>query len=48
MYRNPNAALMYSWPTAESSMRKARRQQVPPLPTILRELGEYLDLNINR
>ncbi|CAI6377539.1 unnamed protein product [Macrosiphum euphorbiae] len=29
-------------------MRKARKQAVPPLPSTLRELGEYLDLNINR
>lgn len=36
------------WPTAESSMRQARRQQVPPLPTALRDFGEYLDLNINK
>ncbi len=47
-YRNPNAALIYTWPTAESSMRQARRQHVPPLPTTLRELGEYLDININK
>lgn len=47
-YRNSQAAMLYSWPTAESSMRQARRQAVPSLPTTLRELGEYLDLNINR
>ncbi|XP_029340925.1 uncharacterized protein LOC115033085 [Acyrthosiphon pisum] len=46
--RNPNAAVLYAWPTAESSMHQARRQHVPPLPSTLRELGEYLDLNINK
>lgn len=48
LYRNPHAAMLYSWPTAESLMRKARRQAVPSLPSTLRELGEYLDLNMNR
>lgn len=47
-YRNPNAALIYTWPTAESSMRQARRQHVPSLLSTLRELGEYLDLYINK
>lgn len=28
-------------------MHQVRRQYGPPLPTALRELGEYLDLNIN-
>ncbi|CAI6370943.1 unnamed protein product [Macrosiphum euphorbiae] len=45
--RNPQAAMLYYWLTAESLMRKARKQAVPPLPSTLRELGEYLDLNIN-
>jgi len=48
LYRNPQAAMLYSWPTAESLMRKARKQAVPQLPSTLRQLGEYLDLNINR
>jgi len=46
--RNQEAALNYSWPTAESSMRQARRGVCPALPSTLRELGEYLDLNANR
>ncbi|KAF0724862.1 RING-type domain-containing protein, partial [Aphis craccivora] len=46
--RNPNAAVLYAWPSAESSMRQARKQHVPPLPSTLRELGQYLDLNINK
>ncbi len=46
--RNQEAALNYSWPTAESSMRQARRSVCPALPTTLRESGEYLDLNANR
>lgn len=48
LYRNPHAAMLYSWPTAVSLMLKARRQAVPSLPSTLRELGEYLDLNMNR
>ncbi|CAI6359310.1 unnamed protein product [Macrosiphum euphorbiae] len=46
--RDPRAAILYSWPSAESSMRHARRQTLPPLPSTLRELGEYLDLNAER
>ncbi|XP_022180935.1 uncharacterized protein LOC111041083, partial [Myzus persicae] len=45
--RNQEAALNYSWPTAESYMRQARRSVCPALPSTLRELGEYLDLNAN-
>ncbi|CAI6376517.1 unnamed protein product [Macrosiphum euphorbiae] len=46
--RNPHAALLYSWPTAESSMRHARRQSLPPLPSTLRELSEYFDQNAEK
>jgi len=47
-HRNPRAAILYSWPTAESSMRHARRQTLPPLPSTLRELSEYFDLNAEK
>lgn len=40
--------MLYAWPTAESYMRQVRRQEVPPLPNTLRELGEYLDLNMDK
>ncbi|XP_050430408.1 uncharacterized protein LOC126839253 isoform X2 [Adelges cooleyi] len=43
-----SAALLYSWPSAESTMRQARRQTLPPLPSTIRELGEYLDSNVDR
>ncbi|CAI6377446.1 unnamed protein product [Macrosiphum euphorbiae] len=46
--RNPQVAANYPWPTAESSMRQARRKTVPPSPTTLRELGEFLDVNNDR
>ncbi|XP_060855076.1 uncharacterized protein LOC132932730 [Metopolophium dirhodum] len=46
--RNPDAALVYSWPTAESSMRQSRRSVCPAVPSTLRELGEYLDMNTDR
>eukprot|EP00102_Acyrthosiphon_pisum_P019066 XP_016656276.1 PREDICTED: uncharacterized protein LOC107882443 [Acyrthosiphon pisum] len=46
--RNPDAALLYSWPTAESSMRQSRRSVCPAVPSTLRELGEYLDINADR
>jgi len=46
--RNQEAALNYSWPTAESNMQETRRSVCPALPSTLRELGEYLDLNANR
>jgi len=49
-YRDPRAAILYSWPSAESSMRHARRQTLPPppLPSTLRELDEYFDINAER
>eukprot|EP00102_Acyrthosiphon_pisum_P016294 XP_008187200.1 PREDICTED: uncharacterized protein LOC100569497 isoform X3 [Acyrthosiphon pisum] len=43
--RTPDAARVYSWPTAESSMRKARAKNTPVLPATLRGLGETLDEN---
>ncbi|XP_060855411.1 uncharacterized protein LOC132933098 [Metopolophium dirhodum] len=46
--RNPDAALVYSWPTAESSIRQSRRSVCPAVPSTLRELGEYLDMNTDR
>ncbi|KAL4126477.1 hypothetical protein QTP88_010699 [Uroleucon formosanum] len=46
--KNPHAALLYSWPTAESSMRYARRQTLPQLPSTLRELSEYFDQNAEK
>ncbi|KAF0717484.1 RING-type domain-containing protein [Aphis craccivora] len=47
-HTNPRASILYSWPTAESSMCHARRQTLPPLPSALCELSEYLDLNTER
>ncbi|XP_060836259.1 uncharacterized protein LOC132918918 [Rhopalosiphum padi] len=46
--RDPEAALNYSWPTAESSMRQSRRSVCPALPHTLRELGEHFDLNADK
>lgn len=43
--RNPDAAYIYTWPTAEPSMRRARRNNVPALPDTLNALGEMLDEN---
>ncbi|KAF0707763.1 MULE domain-containing protein, partial [Aphis craccivora] len=45
--RNPDAANIYTWPTAESSMRRARCKNVPVLPAALYALGETLDENQN-
>lgn len=45
MSRTPDAALIYSWPTAESSMRQARCKNIPVLPGTLQALGETLDEN---
>lgn len=36
-------AYAYPWTSAESLMRKARRENVPALPTTLNNLGEILE-----
>lgn len=38
---------MYHWPTAEVSMRLARRKNIPALPATLLALGEILDAQHN-
>lgn len=45
MSRTPDATVIYTWPTAESSMRQARSKNIPALPDTLRALGETLDEN---
>lgn len=47
-YRNPHAVVLYSWPTAEPSMRHAKRITHPPLSATLRERCKYLDTNADR
>lgn len=40
--RHSNAAMLYRFSAAESAMRKARRKQLPPVPTSVQELGDVL------
>lgn len=47
-FRHATAAVQYCWPTAETSMRQARRKCVPVLPPTLNALREYLEENSER
>lgn len=40
--RHSDAALLYTFPAAESAMRKARRKQLPPVPNTVEDLGDVL------
>jgi len=42
------AAVHYCWPTAETSMPKARQKIIPPLPPTLNALKEYLEQHLDR
>ncbi|XP_055692909.1 uncharacterized protein LOC129795546 [Lutzomyia longipalpis] len=44
-HRHGEAALLYSYNLAESAMRKARRKQLPTIPTTIRELTEALKVS---
>ncbi|XP_022180518.1 uncharacterized protein LOC111040800 [Myzus persicae] len=46
--RYARAAVHYCWPTAETSMRKARKKIIPPLPPTLDALKEYLEQHLDR
>lgn len=37
-----DASLLYTFASAESAMRKARRKQLPPIPNTINELGDVL------
>lgn len=41
-YRHSDAAMLYTFTSAESAMRKARRKQLPPVPNSIQELGNIL------
>jgi len=47
-FRYARAAEHYCWPTAETSMRKARKKIIPPLPPTLDALKEYLEQHLDR
>lgn len=40
--RHSNAAMLYRFSAAESAMRKARRKQLPPVPSSVQEIGDVL------
>lgn len=40
--------MLYSWPEAEPSMRQVRHKVVPPLPSTLHELADFLEMNPER
>jgi len=42
-YRQPIAAALYSWPTADSTMRTFRRNSLPSLPQSLQELANKFE-----